>query len=122
MYRIFFRFVVTTLTILTASMLTNAISEYMVSYKNSYKPLTFTLLGMGVIVIIFYPLFIKLEDWITKISIRAIKSGNSLAGKYLGLLLTFVVGLSVLLYFYSKIWFHIDIFRILINGNIGEYF
>ncbi len=122
MYRFLFRFVVTTLTILTASLLTSAISDYMISYKNSYKPLSFTLMGMGIIVVIFYPLFLKLEDWVTKASVRFIKSGNSLAGRSLGLLLTFTLGLTILLYFYAKMWYHINIFKIMINGTIGQYF
>ncbi len=122
MYRFIFRFVVTTLTILTASLLTSAISDYMISYKNSYKPMTFTLIGMGITVLIFYPLFLKLEDWITNISIKFIKSGNSLAGKYLGLFIAFLAGLIILMYFYAKMWYNIDLLRILINGNIGGYF
>jgi hypothetical protein len=122
MYRFFFRFFVTTLTLLTANLLTSAISNYMVSYKNSYKPLTFTLIGMAIIVLVFYPLFIKLEDWVTKISIKAIKKGSSLAGRSLGLLLTFVLGMIVLLYFYAKMWYHIDVFSLLIHGNIRGYF
>ena len=122
MYRFFFRFVVTSLTILTANLITSAISNYMVSYKNSFKPLTFTLIGMGIIVLIFYPLFMKLEDWVTGISVKIIKSGNSLAGKYLGLFLTFTIGLLILLYFYARIWYHLDIFRILFSGGIREYF
>ena len=122
MYRFLFRFVVTTLTILTASLITTAISDYMISYKNNYKPLTFTLIGMGITVLIFYPLFLKLEDWITNISIRFIRSGNSLAGKYLGLLLTFFAGMFILMYFYARMWYHIDLFRVLISGGIGRYF
>ena len=122
MYRFFFRFIVTTLTILTANLLTNAISNYMVSYKNSYKPLTFTLLGMGIIVVVFYPLFLKLEDWITKISVKAVSKGNSIAGRNLGLLLTFSIGLLLLMYFYAKMWYHIDLFKILFQGKIGMYF
>ncbi len=122
MYRFFFRFVVTSLTILTANLLTSAISSYMVSYKNSFKPLTFTLIGMGIIVLIFYPLFLKLEDWVTGISVKIIKSGNSLAGRYLGLFLTFTIGLLILMYFYARIWYHLDIFRILFSGGIRNYF
>ena len=122
MYRFFFRFVVTSLTILTANLITSAISNYMVSYKNSFKPLTFTFIGMGIIVLIFYPLFMKLEDWVTGISVKIIKSGNSLAGKYLGLFLTFTIGLLILMYFYARIWYHLDIFRILFSGGIREYF
>jgi hypothetical protein len=94
----------------------------MVSYKNNYKPLTFTLIGMGITVIVFYPLFIKLEDWVTSISIKAVKKGNSLAGRYLGLLLTFSVGLFLLMYFYARMWYHIDVFKILFQGDLRGYF
>lgn len=121
MYRYSFRFVVMTLTILTADLLTNALSNYMVSYKNHYKPLVFTFLGMAIIVVIFYPLFIKLENWVKSISIKAIKSGKSVAGKYLGLLFVFIAGLIILSYFYAKMWYHIDTLQLLLHGNLGGY-
>jgi hypothetical protein len=121
MYRYFFRFVVMTLTILTANLITSAVSNYMVSYKNQYKPVVFTFLGMAITVLIFYPLFIKLEIWVKDISVKAIKSGKSFAGKYVGLLFTFVAGLMVLFYFYAKIWYHINFFQVLVNGNLGNY-
>ncbi len=121
MYRYSFRFVVMTLTILTANLLTNAISNYLASYRNHYKPLTFTFIGMVVTVVIFYPLFIKLESWIMNISQKVVKSGKSLAGKYLGLLLVFIAGLAVLSYFYAGMWYHINILQTLIHGNIGAY-
>ena len=98
MYRYFFRFVVMTITILTANLFTNAISSYLIRYKNHYRPITFTFLGMAVIVLILYPLFIKLESWVKEISIKAIKSGKSLAGKYFGLMFTFIAALIVLSY------------------------
>jgi hypothetical protein len=109
------------LTILTANLLTNAISDYMVSYKNQYKPLTFTLIGMAIIIVVFYPLFVKLEDWVKSISVKVIKSGNSFAGKYIGLPLTFLGCLAILVYFYAKMWYHLDFFQILIHGEIGRY-
>jgi hypothetical protein len=121
MYRYFFRFVVTTLTILIANLLTNAVSDYMISYKNHVKPVTFTLLAMGIIVVVFYPLFIKMEEWVKILSVRVIKSGKSLAGKYLGLTLAFLTALMVLCYFYTRMWYHIDLFRALVNGSIGNY-
>jgi hypothetical protein len=121
MYRYFFRFVVMTLTILTANLITNAISNYMVSYKNSYKPVTFTIMGMAIIIVIFYPLFMKLEEWVKSFSVRVIRSGNSLAGKYLGLSLTFLGCFLILLYLYGKMWYHIDFLQVLLHGNIGGY-
>jgi hypothetical protein len=106
-----------TLTILTVNLINNAITNYMVSYKNHYNPIASTFLGMAITVVILYPLFIKLESWVRDISVKAIKSGKSLAGKYLGLLLTFLAALMVLFYFYAKMWYHIDYFQLLIHGR-----
>ena len=114
MYRYSFRFVVMTLTILTVNLVANAITSYMVSYKNNYKPVTFTFLGMAIIVVILYPIFIKLESWVKNISVKAIKSGNSVAGKFFGLLFTFLAALLVLLYFYARMWYHINVFQALL--------
>ncbi len=121
MYRYSFRFVVTTLTILTANLLTTAVSDYMISYKNHVKPLTFTLLAMGIIVVVFYPLFTKMEEWVKRLSLKMIKSGKSLAGKYLGLGLVFLSGVLLLCYFYARMWYHIDLLKALFNGSIGGY-
>ena len=121
MYKFSFRFVVTTLTILTANLLTNAMSDYMITYKNHLRPITFTLVAMAVILVVFYPLFLKMNDWLKIISVKLISTGSSLAGKYLGLVLIFLGGLTVLLYFYAKMWYHIDFFKVLFHGNIRGY-
>jgi len=113
--------VVMSITILTANLLTTALGNYLITYKNHIKPLTFTLLGMAVTVVIFYPLFAKLEEWVKGLSTRIIKKGKSVAGKYLGLVLVFLVCIAVLSYFYAKIWYHIDLWHILLQGDIGKY-
>ena len=115
MYRYFFRFAVMTLTILSVNLLTGAISNYMISYKNQYNPVVFTFLGMAVTVLILYPLFIKLESWVKTVSMKTVKSGKSVAGKYLGLLVTFISALLVLSFFYAKMWYHINIFQVLLK-------
>jgi len=63
---------------------------------------------MGVIVVIFYPLFTKMEEWVKKISTRFIRTGKSVAGKYLGLFLAFFVAMLILFYFYAKMWYNIN--------------
>jgi hypothetical protein len=122
MYKFLFRFVVAIITILTANLLTNAISAYLVSYKNHFKPVVFTFLGMGIIIVIFYPLFMKLEDLLKYLSMKVVKTGNSAAGKYLGLFLTFLIALVILFYFYAKMWYHIDFLKVLMNGTLSNYF
>jgi hypothetical protein len=122
MYRFLFRFFVITVTILTANLLTTVISDYMITYKNHVRPATFTFIAMGIIVVIFYPLFTKMQEWVKKISMKVIKSGKGVAGKYIGILLTFFLIMLVLFYFYGKMWYHIDFFKVMIHGQIGKYF
>jgi hypothetical protein len=115
MYRYLFRFAVMSVTILTANLITNSISNYLVTFRSQVKPLTFTLLGMGVTVIIFYPLFSKLEEWVKDLSVKVIRTGKSFAGKYLGLITVFALSIFVLSFFYAKMWYHINLFRVLFN-------
>jgi len=121
MYRYSFRFVVMSITILTANLLTNALGNYLVTFKNHVRPLTFTIMSMAIIVVIFYPLFAKLEEWVKSLSMKVVKKGKSMAGKYFGLIFSFIACLLVLSYFYAKMWYHIDLFNILLSGNIGRY-
>jgi hypothetical protein len=104
-----------TITILTANLLTGAISDYLATYRNQYKPLVFTLMGMGIIVAIFYPLFVKLEGWVKGLSVKVVKSGKALGGRYLGLIIIFLVCMTVLSYFYMKMWYGIDLIRYIIS-------
>ena len=78
-------------------------------------------MGMAVIVVIFYPLFAKLEEWVKSLSMKVVKKGKSMAGKYFGLIFSFIVCLSVLSYFYAKMWYHINLLKILLSGDIGRY-
>ncbi|HEX2975019.1 MAG TPA: hypothetical protein VHO68_03705 [Bacteroidales bacterium] len=122
MYRYIFRFFVITLTILIANLLTTVISDYLITYRNHMRPATFTFIAMGIIVVIFYPLFTMLEEWVKKISVKFIKSGKGVAGKYLGILFTFVAAMLVLFYFYGKMWYHIDFLKVVLHGDIAKYF
>ena len=121
MYQKAFKFAVMTVTILTVNLLTSYIGNLLVLFKHHYKPLTFTLLAMAVITIILYPLYSYLEKWLTALSTHIIKSGKSLGGKYLGLLVVFALCISVLTYFYTKMWFKIDLLKVLFSGSLLKY-
>jgi hypothetical protein len=77
---------------------------------------------MGIIIVVFYPLFMKLEDWVKSVSKRIIKTGKSMAGRNLGLAFTFIAWLTVLFYFYVKEWYHIDLVKAVISGEAGNHF
>ncbi len=120
MYKKLFKFTVTTITILTVNLLTTAITAFMVSYKTHYKPITFTLIAMGIITIVFYPLFMWLEEWLNKLSAKMVRSGKSIGGKYIGLIIIFLVCMAILLYFYANMLYDIDLIRLLFKGRIGS--
>jgi len=122
MYRKLFNFAVTTITLLTANLLTTFITDNLISHKWEVKPLRFTLISMAIITIVFYPLFIRLHKWLDRFSRRFVKAGHSVAGKYLGLLFMFAAGLLVLTYFYAKMWYNINLFRAIIDGNLSSIF
>ncbi|HLP71284.1 MAG TPA: hypothetical protein VK155_00175 [Bacteroidales bacterium] len=121
MYKFLFRFFVITLTILTANLLTTAVSNYLTTYRHHMRPVAFTFIGMGVIVLIFYPLFTKMEEWVKKISTKFIKTGKSVGGKYVGLFSAFLVAIIALFYFYAKMWYNIDFLKVLFSGDLGKY-
>ncbi|MBN1790436.1 MAG: hypothetical protein JW830_08070 [Bacteroidales bacterium] len=122
MYRKLFNFAVTILTLLTANLLTTFITDTLISHKWELKPLRFTLISMAIITVVFYPLFIRLQKWLDRFSRRFVKAGHTLAGKYVGLIIMFAAGLLVLTYFYAKMWYNINLFRAIIDGNLSSIF
>jgi hypothetical protein len=124
MYRRLFKFAVTTITILTVNLITSKISDYMISYKfkAQVKPLTFTLMAMGIITLVFYPLFTYMQEWLNSLSLRIIRSGRSIGGKYIGLLVMYVLCLTILVYFYAKMWYNLDIIKVIFQGKLGSQF
>jgi hypothetical protein len=122
MYKYLFRFSVTTLTILTANLITSVLSDYLTGYRHSASPLRFTMMAMVIIVAVFYPLFMKMEAWVTVISVNMIRTGKSLWGRYLGLMLTFIIAMAVLVYLYARMWYSVDILRLLLEGEAGSLF
>jgi hypothetical protein len=122
MYRKLFNFAATMITLLTANLLTTFIADKMISYKWEIKPLRFTLISMGIIAIVFYPLFMWLQQWIDKLSRRFVKAGHGLAGKYLGLSLMFFAGLFILMCFYAKMWYGISVLKMVTGGTFVSAF
>jgi hypothetical protein len=109
--------VVAMLTILSANLLTTFITDKLISYRWELKPLRFTLISMAIITIVFYPLFIWLQKWIDTFSRRFVKAGHAVAGKYVGLLIMFVLGIFVLTCFYAHLWYNINVIKLIANGN-----
>jgi hypothetical protein len=122
MYKKLFKYAVMSITILAANLLTSKISSILSGFRTHYKPLTFTLAAMAIIVIILYPLYSHLEKWLTILSANIVKTGKSFGGKYAGLFLMFFLCLAILLCFYAKMWYQISVVHLLLTGQIENYF
>ena len=122
MYKKLFKYAVMSITILAANLLTSKISSILSGFRTHYKPLTFTLAAMAIIVIILYPLYSHLEKWLTILSANVVKTGKSFGGKYAGLFLMFFLCLAILLCFYAKMWYQINVIHLLLTGQIDNYF
>lgn len=122
MYKHLFKFAVLSITILTAELVANLITDYLVTYKWAFKPLRFTLLSMATIVIVFYPLLTQFEKWLNKFTKHFVKASNSYFGKYLGLLFMYFLALIILTYFYAQMWYDLDLIDYVLDGKIVTLF
>lgn len=98
------------LSILTANLVTTWIDNFMLSFKHQYSPYIFTALGMSIVVLIYYPLFTKIDKWSSKYANHFVRHGKKLVKSEIGTLVTFFIALSVLFYFYGKLWFNKNVF------------
>lgn len=103
-----FTFMVLILGILFANLLTIWIDNFMLSYKWKYPPYTSTLIGMAIVVVIYYPLFTKIDKWATKAGDRFLRAGKKLLGREIGAILAFLAGLLILFFLYGLEWFNIN--------------
>jgi len=116
------KIVVFTISILTANLIGDYVSDFLTSFKNHYKPLTFTLIAMAIIVIIFYPLFEFLDKWINTLSKKVVRKGKSFAGQYFGLFFVFFISMSILTFFYVKQWYGINILNYIFKNDMIKLF
>ncbi len=77
---------------------------------------------MVVIVAIFYPLFDSLEDWVTIFSNKIVKHGAKSIGPNLAIFFVFLVSMIVLIFFYTRQWYDINIFHHLFKGQFDNLF
>lgn len=107
------RFFILVLSILTVYLLTGILEKWFMQYRSGFPPVRATLTGMGVIVIVMYPLFSKLNDWVTLFAKKIMHSGKRLAGRTLGAILVFLIGFGVLLFFYLRMWYGVNLLDLL---------
>ncbi len=116
MNRRVFNFFVLAITILLVNLLTTFIADYLMEYKGGINPLKFTAIGMGVIVVVFYPAFEYLNGIVEKFTTRFLKKGDNLFGRTLGVYITFLTLLFILYCIYAHIWFNVNVPKYIVTS------
>lgn len=106
------KYVILIFTILLADIIKEIILHYIGFHRNFRHPYTSVALGMGIIVLVFYPLFLLMEKITEKIAESYISNTQKIAGGNMkGLFIALVLGLGILYFVYLKVWFNINIFN-----------
>jgi hypothetical protein len=114
-FRHLFKAFVLILTILSVNLLTAHLDNYLSDYRGQFDALTFTVLGMGVIVLLFYPLFAWLDQGIDRIAREFLAFGKRLIGRKTGMILAFLAGFYGLFYLYGQLWFDTNLHPLVVD-------
>ncbi len=103
------RAVIFSVSILSSYLITGAIEERVLSETERFRPLTATLIGMGVIVLVFVPVFAYAER-ITQAAVKAgLQQTKAGAGKIVGVLVFVVIVYLILFALFLDRWFSISV-------------
>ncbi len=100
------RAVIFIVSVLTTYLLTGFIEEKVLSKTEDFRPVTATLLGMGIIVLVFVPVFAyteKITEAVIKAGLQQTKSG---AGKIFGVIVFTLIIFVMLFAIFLNRWFH----------------
>lgn len=103
--RKFFSFLTMLAGVLCANLLSSKLEEWLLKQDYDLHPYTLTWIGMLIVVLVLFPLFSYMDNWVKDITAKILKGGKSIGGKYTGLILVFLLFMAVLHYFYAKDWF-----------------
>ena len=104
------RYVILIFTILLADIIKELVLHLIGLEKDAHHPYSSTLIGMGIIVAVFYPMFTIMEkalEYITESYVKTTKGATG--GSIKGLMIAFSVGFLVLYSAYLKVWFNINV-------------
>jgi len=105
--------VIFTVTVLVSYLLTGLLEDRLLQETERFRPVTSTLIGMGIIVLIFVPVFAFTEsatEATVKIGMQQTKSG---AGRIIGVIFFVILVFTVLFALYLNKWFDLSIGAVL---------
>lgn len=110
-----FNFLVFCNTILIVNLITTFITDYFMGFKNQTDTFKFTAIGMGVIVLIFYPFFQYINRFTERFTAKLLKKGKNYFGRLFGVYLVFCILLFIIYCIYAYIWFRVNVPMVLLE-------
>lgn len=103
------RAIIFTITVLISYLITGAIEDRIFTEAERFRPITATLLGMGIVVIIFVPVFAYTEKLTEAVIKAALRQTKSSAGRIFGIILFVIVLFAILFSLFLDRWFNISV-------------
>lgn len=100
-----FNYLLTGITILTVNLLVIRVEAFVLGYRWKFTPYQSTIIGMLIMILVFFPLFGKFDYWINQLNKKLFRSGKKVFGKKLGTLTLLILAYFLLYCFYFKLWF-----------------
>lgn len=94
--------------ILAVNLVTTLIGDFAEGYKDAASWWIVTLVGMAIVALIFYPLFLKMESWASAISKRIVGTAGKMGGK-LAVYIVLAVLLVTMFGLYAWLWFDVNV-------------
>jgi len=107
------------ISVLAAELLSEYFMDYILGLKKNTNPYVDTLIGMGVVVFIFFPLLTFFEKYLKLITADYLKhTKKSVKTGLIGYVFGVGIALLVLYHFYLLYWHNINLLKAVINGDI----
>jgi len=100
---------------LIVNLIEEGFENYLSTVAHKYDPYIFTAVGMALLFVSIYFLFVKMEEWVNKLIEKLLRAGKHIVGKKVGIFIAFFMILFIIYWFYAKMWYNIDIWLKLIS-------
>ena len=107
------RAIIFTVTVLVSYLCTGLLEDYLLGETERFRPVIATLLGMGVIVLIFVPVFSFTERITESVVVASLKQTSRGAGRIIGIVLFTLLVFATLFAIYLNKWFGLSVGEVL---------
>ena len=102
------------LTLFIAEIVSTIAKNYLNIHPGYKDPYTLTAIKMGIILVIYYPVFELLSGLSEILSKHYFKKTKSaIIGGIPGLIIAFLIGLIICYCVFLKLWYHVNVFEVL---------